>query len=75
MLGQASIPLVGIVDTAVIGRTGDALALAGVALGATIITLVFWTFGFLRMGMTGLTAQAQGSGDRATKPSSAIARA
>ncbi|WAT18008.1 MATE family efflux transporter [Aurantiacibacter sp. MUD11] len=64
MLGQASIPLVGIVDTAVIGRTGDAVALAGVALGATIITLVFWTFGFLRMGMTGLTAQAQGSGDR-----------
>lgn len=65
MLGQASVPLVGIVDTAVIGRTGDAVALAGVALGATIITLVFWTFGFLRMGMTGLTAQAQGSGDRA----------
>ncbi len=65
MLGQASVPLVGIVDTAVIGRTGDATALAGVALGATIITLVFWTFGFLRMGMTGLTAQAQGSGDRA----------
>ncbi len=64
MLGQASVPLVGIVDTAVIGRTGDAIALAGVALGATIITLVFWTFGFLRMGMTGLTAQAQGSGDR-----------
>lgn len=65
MLGQASVPLVGIVDTAVIGRTGDAVALAGVALGATISTLVFWTFGFLRMGMTGLTAQAQGSGDRA----------
>lgn len=65
MLGQASVPLVGIVDTAVIGRTGDATALAGVALGATIITLVFWTFGFLRMGMTGLTAQAEGSGDRA----------
>ncbi len=63
MLGQASIPLVGLVDTAVIGRTGDAVALAGVALGATIINLVFWTFGFLRMGMTGLTAQANGSGD------------
>lgn len=63
MLGQASVPLVGIVDTAVIGRTGDATALAGVALGATLINLVFWTFGFLRMGMTGLTAQANGSGD------------
>ena len=65
MLGQASIPLVGLVDTVVIGRTGDAAALAGVALGATVISLVFWTFGFLRMGMTGLTAQADGAGDRA----------
>ena len=64
MLGQASIPLVGLVDTVVIGRTGDAAALAGVALGATVISLVFWTFGFLRMGMTGLTAQADGAGDR-----------
>ena len=64
MLGQASIPLVGLVDTAVIGRTGEAAALAGVALGATVISLVFWTFGFLRMGMTGLTAQAEGSGRR-----------
>lgn len=62
MLGQASVPLVGLVDTAVIGRTGDAVALAGVALGAVIISLVFWSFGFLRMGMTGLTAQANGSG-------------
>ncbi len=64
MLGQASVPLVGIVDTAVIGRTGDSTALAGVALGASIVMLVFWAFGFLRMGMTGLTAQAQGSGER-----------
>ncbi len=63
MLGQASVPLVGLVDTAVIGRTGDTSALAGVALGAVIIGLVFWSFGFLRMGMTGLTAQANGSGD------------
>ncbi len=64
MLGQASVPLVGLVDAAVIGRTGDATALAGVALGATIINMVFWSFGFLRMGLSGLTAQAQGSGDR-----------
>jgi len=62
MLGQASVPLVGIVDAAVIGRTGDAAALAGVALGATVIALLFWSFGFLRMGLTGPTAQALGSG-------------
>jgi MATE family multidrug resistance protein len=64
MLGQATIPLVGIVDAAVIGRTDDATALAGVALGATVISLIFWSFGFLRMGFTGLTAQADGAGDR-----------
>tara|TARA_Y100000815_G_scaffold214681_1_gene199701 strand:+ start:1941 stop:3269 length:1329 start_codon:yes stop_codon:yes gene_type:complete len=63
MLGQATVPLVGMVDTVVIGRTGDAVALAGVALGATIINFLFWSFGFLRMGMTGLTAQAQGADD------------
>ncbi len=63
MLGQAAIPLVGLVDTAVIGRTGNATALAGVALGATIISMVFWAFGFLRMGMTGLAAQADGAGN------------
>ncbi|MBW7945943.1 MAG: MATE family efflux transporter, partial [Sphingomonadaceae bacterium] len=56
IVGQAFVPLVGIIDVAVIGRTGDAGALAGVALGATVINLVFWTFGFLRMGVTGITA-------------------
>ncbi|WP_315760878.1 MATE family efflux transporter [Sphingomonas sp. Y38-1Y] len=65
MVGQATIPLVGIVDTAVIGRTGDATALAAVALGTTIVNFLFWAFGFLRMGMTGLTAQASGAGDEA----------
>ena len=63
MLGQALIPLVGIVDAAVIGRTGEPAALAGVALGAVVINLLFWSFGFLRMGMSGLAAQAQGAGD------------
>jgi MATE family multidrug resistance protein len=63
MLGQAAIPLVGMVDATVIGRTGDAAALAGVALGASIISMIFWAFGFLRMGVTGLAAQAHGRGE------------
>ncbi|MDE0878301.1 MAG: MATE family efflux transporter [Sphingomonas bacterium] len=65
MLGQTTVPLVGLVDTWVIGRTGDAAALAGVALGTTVVNFIFWSFGFLRMGMTGMTAQAQGAGDDA----------
>ena len=64
MLGQTTVPLVGLVDTWVIGRTGDAAALAGVALGTTVVNFIFWSFGFLRMGMTGMTAQAQGAGNR-----------
>ena len=63
MIGQITVPLVGLVDTAVIGRTGDAVALAAVALGSFVVTFLFWTFGFLRMGMTGLTAQAEGAKD------------
>lgn len=65
ILGQALVPLVGVVDTAVIGRTGDTAMLAGVALGVTTVSLIFWTFGFLRMGVTGLSAQALGAGDAA----------
>jgi len=63
MIGQITVPLVGLVDTAIIGRTGDAVALAAVALGSFVVTFLFWTFGFLRMGMTGLTAQAEGARD------------
>jgi len=63
IVGQALVPLVGVVDVAVIGRLGEARDLGGVALGTTILNLVFWTFGFLRMGVTGITAQAHGAGD------------
>lgn len=63
MVGQASVPLVGMVDTVIIGRSGDAAALAGVAMGAAVIDLVFWSFGFLRMGLSGLVAQAAGAGE------------
>ncbi|MFC7291200.1 MATE family efflux transporter [Hirschia litorea] len=64
LLSQATIPLVGLVDTAIIGKTGNAIELAGVALGASIMGFIFWSFGFLRMGVTGLTAQADGSNNQ-----------
>lgn len=62
VLGQVLVPAVGIVDVAVIGRFGDAVVLAGVALGVTVVNLIFWVFGFLRMSVTGLAAQAKGAG-------------
>lgn len=57
-------PVVGLADTVVVGRLGDAALLGGVALAAVLFDLVSTTFGFLRMGTGGLTAQAFGAGDR-----------
>ena len=45
------------------GQLGDAKYISGVALGSLIFTFLFWAFGFLRMGTTGLVAQAYGAGD------------
>ncbi len=62
-LAYLSTPLLGIVDTAVVGRLGDAALLGGLAVGAILFDLVFTTFNFLRSGTTGLTAQALGAAD------------
>lgn len=65
ILSNITTPLVGVVDIGVIGQLGDASLLGGVAVGAEILQLLFWSFGFLRMGTGGLTAQAKGAGDAA----------
>lgn len=62
-LGHLSTPLVGVVAIGVVGRTGDAAAVGGVALGAIVCDLVFSLFYFLRAGTTGLAARATGAGD------------
>lgn len=61
IVANLSTPLLGMVDTAVVGRLPDPAYIGAVALGSLIFTFVFWAFGFLRMGTTGLTAQARGS--------------
>ena len=58
MLANVSTPLIGVVDTGVVGQIPDPAYIGAVAVGALIFTFVFWAFGFLRMGTTGLTAQA-----------------
>jgi MATE family multidrug resistance protein len=55
--------VLGIVDTAIIGRYPNPAYLGAVAVGGLIFTFLFWGFGFLRMGTTGLTAQAAGAAD------------
>ncbi len=64
MLSTLSTPLLGAVDTAVVGRLPDAAYIGGVAVGAVLFNFLFWGFGFLRMGTSGFTAQAFGAGDR-----------
>ena len=63
MVSNITTPLLGLVDTAVVGHLGTAVHLGAVAIGASIFSFLFWAFGFLRMGATGLTAQAFGRED------------
>ena len=58
------VPLAGLIDTAFLGHLAEIRYLAGVALATVIFNVVYWSFGFLRMGTTGLTAQARGREDR-----------
>ena len=62
ILSNITVPLLGLVDTAVVGHLSDAYYLGGVAVGSTIISFIFSLAGFLRMATTGVTAQACGSG-------------
>jgi MATE family multidrug resistance protein len=63
ILANSSAPLVGLVDTWAIGHLPGAVHLAAVGLGSVIFSYLLWAFGFLRMGTTGLIAQAHGRGD------------
>ena len=63
VLANSAVPLLGLVDTGVIGNTGSVAELGAIALGSLVFNFVYWSFGFLRMGTTGFTAQASGAGD------------
>lgn len=65
VISNATIPLLGVVDTAVVGQLGDPAPIGAVGLGAVILTSIYWAFGFLRMGTVGLAAQAIGAENRA----------
>ena len=58
-----AIPLVGVIDTGLMGNLGSEKFLAATSIATSVITMIFWSFGFLRMGTTGLIAQALGKGD------------
>ena len=58
-----TVPLLGLVDTAIVGHMGDAKYIGAIAVGSMIFNLFYWVFGFLRMGTSGMTAQARGRRD------------
>lgn len=63
ILANITIPLVGIVDTAIVGHIANATYIGGIAIGTMLFDLLYWNFGFLRVGTSGMTAQAYGRGD------------
>lgn len=65
VLSNATVPILGAVDVGVVGQMGEAAPIGAVALGAIILSTMYWIFGFLRMGTVGLVGQAEGAGDTA----------
>ena len=65
VLSNATVPILGAVDTGVVGQLGLAAPIGAVGIGAVVLSALYWVFGFLRMGTTGLTANAAGEGDDA----------
>ena len=63
IVANITVPLLGLVDTAIAGHLGDKIFIGAVAVGAMMFNLVYWNFGFLRMSTSGMTAQTYGSGD------------
>jgi MATE family multidrug resistance protein len=63
MVSNVSVPMLGVVDTAVVGHLPEPTAIGAVALGALVFTYVYWGFNCLRMATTGFTAQAFGAGE------------
>ena len=63
VISNATVPILGAVDTGVVGQLGAAAPIGAVGLGAVILTAIYWVFGFLRMGTTGLASQAHGAGE------------
>lgn len=63
IISNITVPLLGLVDLTIIGHIGDDRYISAIAIGSMIFNVIYWLFGFLRMGTSGMTAQAFGSGN------------
>lgn len=63
IVSNITVPLLGLVDVAIVGHLGTPSYIGAIAIGGMIFNIIYWIFGFLRMGTSGLTAQAFGASD------------
>ena len=63
IVSNITTPLLGLVDVAIVGHIGAAVYIGAIAVGSTMFNMLYWLFGFLRMGTAGLTSQSCGAGD------------
>lgn len=63
IVSNITVPLLGLVDVAIVGHMGDAVYIGAIAVGSMIFNVIYWIFGFLRMGTSGMTSQSFGRRD------------
>jgi len=63
IITNITVPLLGMVDLAIVGHIGDTRYIGAIAIATMIFSMIYWLFGFLRMGTSGFTAQAYGADD------------
>ena len=63
IVANITVPLLGMVDVAIVGHMGDAVYIGAISVGSMIFNVIYWVFGFLRMGTSGMTSQALGRRD------------
>ena len=63
IVSNITVPLLGMVDVAIVGHLGDAAYIGAISVGSMIFNIIYWLFGFLRMGTSGMTSQALGRRD------------
>ena len=65
IVSNITVPLLGLIDAAIVGHLGAASYIGAIAVGGMLFNIIYWIFGFLRMGTSGMTSQAYGQKDEA----------
>ena len=63
IVSNITVPLLGLIDVAIVGHLGSASYIGAIAVGGMLFNIIYWLFGFLRMGTSGMTSQAFGKRD------------